>query len=588
MRVSNAVIAESLAFFLQDSLASQLTLQDTNNQLKVLTGIVGFFNDESDWKQAINELTESKSEVEEHNVIEYGDFQTNESLARRVCDVLAADGCNPTIVVEPTCGQGNFVLAVLRRFSTVQVIYAVEIHKPYLYQCKFNILAHFIENPTALKPTIHLLHQSVFDTNFGDIIRDERSDELLIIGNPPWVTNATLGAMTSANLPLKTNFKHHSGLDAMTGKSNFDIAEFITIQLLAQFQKQRGHLALLIKNSVIKNIVYDQLNRPLRIGNLQKRVIDTKKEFNVSVEAALFSATLDTESAKICSESLLADSQAESAKFGWVNQKFVSNNSLYNRLAAFDGTCHYEWRQGIKHDCSAVMELTRTTDGYSTTIQSVIDVEDDLVYALYKSSDLQKPVVDAPRRFTFMTQQRVGADTGYIKGQYPKTYDYLNQYRSRFDDRKSSIYRGKPPYSIFGVGDYSFKPYKVAISGLYKEARFALVLPVDGKPAMLDDTCYFLGFDNLAESLFTLIVLNHQTTRHLLQVITFNDAKRVYTKDVLMRIDLTAIALSMTFSQVIDSCPDYLSDSIDPEKWRQYQEQGTFRRTQVEQQLSLF
>ena len=175
-----------------------------------------------------------------------------------------------------------------------------------------------------------------------------------------------------------------------------------------------------------------------------------------------------------------------------------------------------------------------------------------------------------------------------MKGQYPKTYNYLDQYRTRFDDRKSSIYQGKPPFSIFGIGDYSFKRYKVAISGLYKEANFALVLPVDGKPAMLDDTCYFLGFDIISDAVFTLIVLNHETTRHLLKVITFNDAKRVYTKDVLMRIDLTAIAQSMTFPQVVASCPDSLSDTINLEKWNQYQEQDVARKNQVEQQLSLF
>ena len=379
MKILNAVIAESLAFYLKDLLTEQPTVQGANNQLERLTGIIDFFSDEGDWQQATSELAESKSEVEEHNAIEYGDFQTNESLAKRVCDVLAADGYRPTIIIEPTCGQGNFVLAALRRFSTIRVIYAVEIYKPYLYQCKFNLLAYFIDHPTASKPTIHLLHQSVFDTDFSHVADSNSDDELLIIGNPPWVTNATLGAMASVNLPPKTNFKQHTGLDAVTGKSNFDIAEFITIQLLTQFQNQRGHLALLVKNSVVKNGVYDQANRPFRIGNLQKRVIDTKKEFNVSVDAALFSTTLNTEPAKVCSESPLNNSQTEHTGFGWVNQKFVSNTSPYHRLAAFDETCRFEWRQGMKHDCSAVMELTRTVDGYFCGVQAGIDVENDLI-----------------------------------------------------------------------------------------------------------------------------------------------------------------------------------------------------------------
>ena len=49
-----------------------------------------------------------------------------------------------------------------------------------------------------------------------------------------------LGSLNSANLPKKTNFKNHSGLDAMTGKGNFDIAEFITIIMLETFQEMKG------------------------------------------------------------------------------------------------------------------------------------------------------------------------------------------------------------------------------------------------------------------------------------------------------------------------------------------------------------
>ena len=38
------------------------------------------------------------------------------------------------------------------------------------------------------------------------------------------------------NLPRKNNFKNHSGLDAMTGKGNFDIAEFITMSLNQKYK----------------------------------------------------------------------------------------------------------------------------------------------------------------------------------------------------------------------------------------------------------------------------------------------------------------------------------------------------------------
>jgi hypothetical protein len=121
-----------------------------------------------------------------------------------------------------------------------------------------------------------------------------------------------------------------------------------------------------------------------------------------------------------------------------------------------------------------------------------------------------------------------------------------------FEQRKSSIYKDKPPFSIFGVGDYSFKPYKVAISGFYKRSTFSLVLPENGKPMMLDDTCYFLSFDNISKTIFVWTILNNEYTQQLLATLTFLDAKRPYTKDILMRLSIDRVADDMTYDEIAD------------------------------------
>jgi hypothetical protein len=58
--------------------------------------------------------------------------------------------------------------------------------------------------------------------------------------------------------------------------------------------------------------------------------------------------------------------------------------------------------------------------------------------------------------------------------------------------RGSSIYRDKPDFSIFGVGEYTFSPWKVAIAGMYKSLGFVKVGMRDGKPIVFDDTTNFL------------------------------------------------------------------------------------------------
>lgn len=588
MKVLQAVVPESVVWQLQELLRSNPSREALNAQLRKLSGIVDFFDNEADFHQLQYELTDIRGTVEEHNTVAYGDFQTNASLANRVCEKLSQATYRPTVLLEPTCGQGNFILAALAAFPTLQTVYGIEIYKPYLYQCKFNILQYYNTQPHQNRPAIHLMPQSIFDVAIEKLVNLSSLDELLLLGNPPWVTNATLGAMSSDNLPTKTNFKQHTGLDALTGKSNFDIAEYITLQLLRHFQHQRGHIALLIKNTVIRNIVQAQRSSPLRIGDLQQQTIDAKREFNVSVDASLFSATLQTEPTLACVESSFDDKVLGTSTFGWVNEKFVSNCQAYEELAQFDGRCPYEWRQGIKHDCSSVMELSRQTTGYGSAVESYITLEEDLVYPLYKSSDLQQPVAAHPRKFVIVPQERIGQDTAYIKTQVPITFQYLQTYRDRFDRRKSSIYRNKPPFSIFGVGDYSFKPYKVAISGLYKNACFTLVPPVGDKPAMLDDTCYFLGFDDIVQAVCTLIALNHPTTIRLLKAITFSDAKRVYTKDLLMRIDIRAIACTISFDEAMEVCPPDLRQYVNCSVWQAYgQVSQQLGRNQIEQ-LVLF
>ncbi|MDD2631764.1 MAG: hypothetical protein PHH42_04780 [Bacteroidales bacterium] len=177
-------------------------------------------------------------------------------------------------------------------------------------------------------------------------------------------------------------------------------------------------------------------------------------------------------------------------------------------------------------------------------------LEDELIYGILKSSDLKGTFVNEPRKYTIVTQKKVGQETKYIKYNYPEIYNYLSKHQEIFNARKSGIYKNKPPFSIFEVGDYSFKPYKIAISGMYKTFHFTLVLPQNEKPLMLDDTCYMLGFDTLEFAVYSLILLNSKVTAQFLQAITFADAKRTFTKDILMRIDLFELAKIIDLQEV--------------------------------------
>lgn len=542
MRILEANISLQVFTFLNDFFSNSLSFKIANQKMFKAFGINHFFENNYDFqvlKKSVSTFT--KGSIEEPDRTEYGDFQTNISLANKVVRHLVKKNISPEIVIEPTCGKGTFIIASLCNFSTVKRVFGIEIHKPYVWETKFSILDFFLSNPNYNKPEITITHGSVFDFDFRSISNKFPAEKILIIGNPPWVTNSKLGSLNSVNLPKKTNFKNQGGLDAITGKGNFDIAEYITILLLDAFQTHNGCLSLLVKNTVIKNIVFDQKHKRYKIGEIEKYCINSKKEFNVSVEASFLYCKLNSYPSFKCTEFDFYNLEKK-LSFGWLNSKFVSNFTDYNETKDIDGLCPFEWRQGIKHDCTAVMELERVNGHFVNSQSDKIKLEEDLVFGFLKSSDLKNKVINSTRKYTIVTQSKVGQETSYIMHLYPQTYSYLKKNIANFQARKSSIYRGKPLFSIFGIGDYSFKPFKVAISGLYKTYHFTLVLPQNNKPIMLDDTCYFIGFDKIEYAVYACILLNSKTTKAFLKSITFLDAKRVFTKDILMRLDLLNLA----------------------------------------------
>lgn len=564
MKVFEANITHQVSDYLNDNLKNVVSIEKANQKMYEAFGFIHFFDNAEDLQILKETISISQNIVSEPDRAEYGDFQTNTELANKVAFHLTTKDISPEIVIEPTCGKGNFIVASLKQFTDIKKVFGIEIYKPYVWESKFNIIDFYLNNPTENKPEISIIHNSVFDFDFKTIAKENSTKEILIIGNPPWVTNSKLGSLNSSNLPKKTNFKNHNGLDAMTGKGNFDIAEYITLMMIETFQHQNGNIALLVKNTVIKNIVFDQNNNNHKIAEIEKYSIDSKKEFNVSVEASLFYCKLNCDSEFDCAElSIYTANELRTIqrtnrrkkerinnRFGWTSKKFVSNIETYAHSKNIDGVCPFEWRQGIKHDCSSIMELDKVNGHFVNGLKEEIKLENDLVYGILKSSDLKNTVIKETRKHTIVTQKKVGQETNYIKYDFPKTYKYLSEHQDVFNARKSSIYNNKPPFSIFGIGDYSFKPYKVAISGLYKTFHFTLVLPQNEKPVMLDDTCYMLGFDRLEFAVYSLILLNSETTMQFLQSITFPDAKRTFTKDVLMRIDLLELAQTIDKSEL--------------------------------------
>ena len=529
-------------------------ISELNELMLNLSGIKNFFKNNEDYATWNEWYKEGKLDV---GAREYGDYQTPIDLADRVCKLLINKGINPSMVVEPTFGKGNFIQAAIKNFDNIKKIYGVEIQEHYEMFLKKTLLENgLINNLKDKNTTLEIHRDDFFQHEFPEFLFD-KEEELLFLGNPPWVTIAELSKLNSINIPEKSNFKKHKGLDAITGKANFDVSEYIIIKLIEMLNYiGKGTIAILCKNSVTKNIVHSLPSNEWNITTLEQYNFSAKEEFNVNTEASLFLIKVgekNKNSVEACDIYKLSDPLKKIKTYGWVKDKFVSNVENYQNDSLLDNKSSLVWRSGVKHDSSKIMELKVTPDyKLENGLKEIVQVEEDLIFNLLKSSDLKGGTPsEKTRKKVIVTQRKVGEETSYIKSKYPKLWNYLVTHRDFLDNRKSSIYKDKPSFSIFGIGSYSFASYKVAISGMYKKPNFSLIVPSKNKPVMLDDTCYFLSFDNYKDALFTFLVLNSKLVQEFLKSLVFMDSKRPYTKDILMRIDILEASKQISFSELI-------------------------------------
>ena len=233
------------------------------------------------------------------------------------------------------------------------------------------------------------------------------------------------------------------------------------------------------------------------------------------------------------------DAAQPSRAMGVVAGEVVGDVGAVAETQRLLGRSEVEWRSGIKHDCADVMELRLANGVYRNGLGEAVDVEPDRVFPLRKGSEVANG--RGGERFVIVTQRAIGEDTTALRACAPRTWAYLEAHRARFEARRSSIYRGQPPFAMFGVGAYSFAPYKVAICGLYKRLRFAVVGPQGGRPVMLDDTSYFLPCDTPERAEALAAALNGPLARRFFEARVFWDAKRPVNKALLGALSLDAL-----------------------------------------------
>jgi hypothetical protein len=385
---------------------------------------------------------------------------------------LRERGVRAARVLEPTCGSGAFLGAAAMTFPAADII-GVEYQRE-----RYGAALDALQRTQA---QIAVRYANAYELDFCDLAW-RTAGPLVVVGNPPWVTAAALGRGGGDVLqPPRSNPKRLSGLAARTGASNFDVAEFLILKLLRELRAEAFHIALLVKESVARNVLAASRTLDLGIASAEIVRIDARRWFGVAVDACCLLAATSP-------NAVLATPAA-------IRAGFTGPEVGWFAPPAAAAAPAFVFRQGIKHDAADVFELRKTNGIWRNGYGEAVDVEAEHVYPLLKARALHAGMLAEPTGL-LVPQTRLGAPTAELEARAPRLWRYLCSHAARIAARKSSIYRKAPPFALFGIGPYSFAPWKVAVAGLYAQPRFRILGPQAGRPVMLGDTSYFVPFED--------------------------------------------------------------------------------------------
>lgn len=102
-------------------------------------------------------------------------------------------------IIEPTCGEGNFIKEALSRNNrdelNIKKIIGIEKQHGYVDELRNYIISKKLYEEVD----IELYEENFFEFDFSKTT----FNNLLVIGNPPWITNSELTSLKSDNLPEK-------------------------------------------------------------------------------------------------------------------------------------------------------------------------------------------------------------------------------------------------------------------------------------------------------------------------------------------------------------------------------------------------
>jgi hypothetical protein len=369
-----------------------------------------------------------------------------------------------------------------------------------------------------------------------------------------------------------TDFFLHGGMDTILGKGKKDISMLMTFTVMDGLLRAGGKLGFIITQSVFKTAGSGQGFRRFRIPQPNNQFVPLKvlhvddmvalqpfegasnrtavmvlKKGEPTAYPVPYTLwrkkkgvrfTYDSPLAQVLSATVRLNFAAEPVDPNdptspWLTAQPHALTAIYKVLGQSDYKAHegvntgganaVYWVEVIDRRPDGLVLVRNLTQGAKVQVPEVVEaVEPDLLYPLLRGRDVQRWKAE-PSACILMVQdpeKRRGYSEEWLQENYPRTYGYLKRFeevlrkRAAFKryftrkDKNNRIVETGPFYSMFGVGPYTFAPWKVVWPWISKGIRAAVVGFFGEKPVMPEHNTFLVACDVLEEALYICALLN--------------------------------------------------------------------------------
>jgi len=447
-----------------------------------------------------------------------GEYYTPRGVAELTVSELSVDRVESASFLDPGCGSGVFLAVCIERKvdalgdrlspaalvdAITDTVVGIDLNPVAVKSAKLTYLLSLL--PLLSEGSVDRLEVPVFLT---DALRLTRDDDITfqgqeldpvadhLVGNPPWIPWGDLPE------PLRDAWREthvdsldlfpREGFTARLGHGNDDISVLFVWVCIAHYLVEGGTAGFVLKRDILRGPAGRLLRtqsvgaRPLAVRHVHDFAELHPFGPDVGADAAVYTFAADVEpSFPVPVDSWGAGAGAPA---------FASADDIHGTLTreggavvpvepddpssawvpkaaerAALGECAHEIRHGFKDDAKDVFGLDR---------DQLAALEPDCVYPYISSRHLVRYGLFGHDLHLVPMRKANQDNEDELRGTCPATYEYLAANREALEDRSSTTLDGGPFYNVFGLGEYTWAPYKVVWCRLGFNPEFAVVSTV--------------------------------------------------------------------------------------------------------------